>query len=89
MNTYFTDLVTTAYRPFIVRSTAKENLNMDHVVLLDVYGVEIVCTGEDEIARLKFMLFQVDRTSVILIGLIPSPERESKVKTQICHCSGD
>lgn len=65
---------------------AREDLHMHHVVLL-LPALFIVVYGrvEDEVTGLHFLEFQIDRQSVILIGLIPTIELETEIFAQVVH----
>ena len=41
----------TAYRLFVIRTASKEDFDMDHVMLLDVLGVIVLCAIEHYISR--------------------------------------
>ena len=58
--------------------TTKKNLNVNHVVLLDVLRAIILGTIENYIARLHLMKLQFDWQCIILVSLITWSKLETE-----------
>jgi len=53
--------------------SAKVDLDVDDVVLLNMLWTVICCTVENQIAGLHLIELEVDRTGVILVSLVSTP----------------
>ena len=60
-----------------------EDFHMYHVMFLHMHRFVIVCTIEDQVTRPQFRLFQNDRQSIKLIGLISTTKSEAKLYPEV------
>jgi len=58
--------------------SAKKDLNVDHIVLLNVLGAIVLCTIENYIPRLHLMKLEFDRQCIILVSLITWTKLETE-----------
>ena len=64
---------------------AQIDLNMHHIMLLNLPRLVVFRTVKDQIARPQLILLQFNRQSVKLVALIPMPKLEAKVTLQVTH----
>ena len=70
--------------------TSSEDLYVNHVMLLGLqFSVKIGSTVKNKVSRLKFLKFQIDGQSVILISLVPSIKFEAEIFLQVQYCLPD
>ena len=80
-----TFLPPSAYR-LLSRFAACEDLHVHHVVLLlSTLRIKVDTRVEDQVARLHFFKFQIDRTRIILVRLIPAVKFKAKVFPQVIY----
>ena len=83
---YLVDAGSTAHRAV---AWAQVDLDMHHVVLLDVLRLIVLGAVKDEVTWLHLIKLQADRQRIKLVSLIARAKLEAKMLPQIINCPSD
>ena len=83
------DLIDTGPTAHRAVAGAQVDLNVHHVVLLNVFRLIVLSAVEDEIPWLHLIKLQAYRQRIELVGLITRTKLEAKMLTKIINCPSD